>query len=68
MLNTGKLVSDALEVSRIYEGLRTDANDGEFALWKEEQLIVALHKLSLNFTYNELQGHYEPFRDQKQEL
>ena len=32
-------------VDRIYEGLRTDENDGEFALWSEDQLVAALHAL-----------------------
>lgn len=39
-------VAEAAEtVDRIYEGLRTDANDGEFALWSEDDLVAALHKL-----------------------
>jgi len=36
----------ALErIDGIYEGLRTDANDGEFALWTEDDLVAELHKV-----------------------
>jgi len=36
----------AEKVVKIYEGLRVDANDGEFAFWSEDDLVVALHDLS----------------------
>jgi hypothetical protein len=32
-------------LDRIYEGLRTDANDGEFALWSEDDLVAELHSI-----------------------
>lgn len=39
------LENRARDVERIYEGLRQDANDGEFALWTMDDLVVALHEL-----------------------
>jgi hypothetical protein len=39
------VVEAAHRVDEIYEGLRTDANDGEFALWSEGDLLKALHAL-----------------------
>lgn len=41
------ILDAASEVARIYEGLRLDANDGEFALWSEDDLVAALHALML---------------------
>jgi hypothetical protein len=38
-------VEAAQRVNRIYEGLRTDENDGTFALWSEDDLVAALHAL-----------------------
>jgi hypothetical protein len=35
----------AHKVDEIYEGLRTDASDGEFSIWSEDDLMVALHAL-----------------------
>lgn len=40
-----EIAEAAREVDRIYEGLRTDENDGEFALWSEDALVAALHAL-----------------------
>lgn len=40
-----QILDGALLVERVYEGLRTDAMDGEFALWSHDDLIVALHRL-----------------------
>ena len=44
---TAAILDAASEVARIYEGLRLDANDGEFALWSEDDLVAALHALML---------------------
>jgi hypothetical protein len=41
----GNIIAMARTVWRVYDGLRLDANDGEFALWSEDDLIVALHAL-----------------------
>jgi hypothetical protein len=38
-------VDAAQKVDEIYEGLRTDATDGEFSLWSEDDLVAALHAL-----------------------
>lgn len=40
-----QIAKAAQDVERIYEGLRQGADDGEFALWSEDDLIVALHNL-----------------------
>jgi hypothetical protein len=40
-----ELEQAAGRVDEIYEGLRTDANDGTFALWSEDDLVAALHEL-----------------------
>lgn len=37
----------AREVSKVYAGLCADASDGEFALFSEDELIAALHRLGL---------------------
>jgi hypothetical protein len=41
----GNIIAMARTVWRVYDGLRLDDNDGEFALWSEDDLIVALHAL-----------------------
>lgn len=40
-----EILDAARRVDRIYVGLCHDENDGEFALWKEDDLLGALHGL-----------------------
>ena len=39
------VIAAAVDVWEIYDGLCQDASDGTFALWSEDDLIVALQKL-----------------------
>ena len=40
-----RVAEAARKASEEYEMWRTDASDGEFALWSEDRLVLALHNL-----------------------
>lgn len=40
-----RIEAQARRVEKVYEGLRTDASDGTFALWTEDDLVRELHRL-----------------------
>lgn len=47
-IRTLKAILDAArKATRIYFGLAHDENDGEFALWREDDLVAALHELGM---------------------